>query len=218
MAGRYICPVCDRRLRMKHFCTYCKSFVKEPVYYTGPVANESYDSAGRPGCMADQHYGLGHVHSPMDRQREYGHHKAGTGARQNPPVRQGASANRPVRRQSAGSTDYRARLNTAQSARSGQRSGYGVSPVRSGQNSGRPQAEGSSRTAKKLVAVVWAIIVVAVLGQVVFSLVGSQVTGMAGNSFYFVPFTFLFQVFNIILQAGIWALIVWVIVRNIRRK
>lgn len=71
MAGRYICPVCDRRLQMKHFCTYCKSFVKEPVYYTGPVANESYDS----GCMADQHYGLGHVHSPLDRQREYGHYE-----------------------------------------------------------------------------------------------------------------------------------------------
>lgn len=218
MAGRYICPVCDRRLRMKHFCTYCKSFVKEPVYYTGPVANESYDSAGRPSCMADRHYGLGHVHHPGDRQREYGHHKAGTGARQNPPARQGASANKSARRQSAGSADYRARLNAAQPARSGQRSGYGVNPARSGQNGGRPQAEGSSRTAKKILAVVWAVIVVAVLGQVVFSLVGSQVTGMAGNSFYFVPFTFLFQVFSIILQVGIWALIVWVIVRNIRRK
>ena len=38
--GKYICPICDRRMDMKHYCSYCKSFVREPVYYTGPVANE----------------------------------------------------------------------------------------------------------------------------------------------------------------------------------
>ncbi len=38
--GKYICPVCDRRMEWKHYCAYCKSFVREPVYYTGPVANE----------------------------------------------------------------------------------------------------------------------------------------------------------------------------------
>ena len=138
MAGRYICPVCDRRLKTKHFCTYCKSFVKEPVFYTGPVANEHYDSSGRQSCMADQHYGLGHVHGPGDRQKEYGHHRAGqsVSGRQNTyaggnrpaqrPARSGQSAGYgagSVRGQAAGSRNYGTRLNSAQSARPGQNGG-----------------------------------------------------------------------------------------------
>lgn len=222
MAGRYICPVCDRRLQMKHFCTYCKSFVKEPVYYTGPVANESYDS----GCMADQHYGLGHVHSPLDRQREYGHHKAGTGTRQNPSARQNtyAQGSRPAR----------------PTARTGQRAGYGVKPARgqaggpsyggvrlnsassarAGQSSSRQQTEGASRRVKKFFVVFFVAFVIIMLAEVVFVLIGSQSIGLAGEAVSLIPFTFVWQFLNVVFQVGFFALIIWAVVwmRNIRRK
>lgn len=235
MAGRYICPVCDRRLRMKHFCTYCKSFVKEPVYYTGPVANESYDS----GCMADQHYGLGHVHGPLDRQKEYGHHKAGTGAGRNPSARPNTYANRSQSAQQAGRSVQQPGRSAQRSVRSGQRTGFGtvvpsrgqaggsnygsVRPhpaqsARFGQSGGRQQAEGANRRVKKFFAVFWAAFAIIMLVQVVFAMIGFQGTGLPGDVFYFVPFTFLFQFLNVVFQVGFFALIIWVIARNIRRK
>ena len=241
MAGRYICPVCDRRLQMKHFCTYCKSFVKEPVYYTGPVANESYDSAGRSGCMADQHYGLGHVHSPMDRQREYGHHKAGTGAGRNSSARQSTYANRSRPAQQTGRLVQQPGRPAQQSGRSVQRAGFGAAaPVR-GQAAGRPnyggrsnmgqsprpgqhdsrqQAAGANRRLKKFFAVFFAVVLIIMLVQVVFVIVGSQGTGLPGEAVSFLPFTFLWQFLNVVFQVGFFALIIWAIVwmRNIKRK
>lgn len=224
MAGRYICPVCDRRLKTKHFCTYCKSFVKEPVFYTGPVANEHYDSSGRQSCMADQHYGLGHVHGPGDRQKEYGHHRAGTGAGQSASGRQNtyAGGNRPaqrpvrsgqsagygagsVRGQAAGSRNYGTRPNSAQSARPGQ-------------NSGRPQQEGANPRVKKFLVVFWVFIIMIVLGQVMFSYVGNELLGLSGGAFYFIPFAFVAQLVGMVFQFGFVGLIIWAIVRSVRRK
>ena len=205
MAGRYICPVCDRRLKTKHFCTYCKSFVKEPVYYTGPVANESYDSAGRPGCMADQHYGLGHVHSPLERQREYGHNRAGT--KRPVPNRQTVSG----------------RGTQTSSGRSGSR-GYGTRPgparsVYSGQEDRRRQTEKQKQTARKFMLSFLAIVFALFFFQLVYTLIRWQSSGLLEVvPLHVVLLPFLGQLLGTFLQICIFGLVIWAVLRNFRRK
>jgi len=36
-----VCPICDKRMKFAHFCTNCKTYIKEPVYW-----NKAYNLNG----------------------------------------------------------------------------------------------------------------------------------------------------------------------------
>ena len=36
-----VCPICDKKMKLAHFCTNCKSYIKEPVYW-----NRAYNLNG----------------------------------------------------------------------------------------------------------------------------------------------------------------------------